>query len=105
MDIGMKIDQMIVPDRSPSIGGTEKGQTIEKAAEDFESFLLQSMLKELDKAMRITKRSFAEETQMSIFYEKVGDFMAKKGIGIKEMLVKYVERGAKVSPKKGEKVS
>lgn len=96
---------VVVPDRPTSIRGTEKGQSLEKAAEDFESFLLQNMLKELDKAMRLTKRSFSEETQWSIFYEKVGEFMAKKGIGIKEMLMKYVERGAKVSPKSGENVS
>lgn len=105
MDIGTKTDPVILPGRSPSVRPGDKGQSVEKAAESFESFLLQTMLKELDKAMRITKRSFAEETQMSIFYEKVGDFMAKKGIGIKEMLTKYIERGAKVSPRKGENVS
>jgi Rod binding domain-containing protein len=102
MDTGTKIDSLTAPGRKTSAGGAEKGQSMGKAAEAFESFLIQTMLKELDKATHITKRGFAEETQMSIFYEKVGEFMAKKGIGIKDMLMKYIERGAKVSPKKGE---
>jgi Rod binding domain-containing protein len=105
VDIGTKTDPIILSSTPQSMRTGDKGQSVEKAAESFESFLLQTMLKELDKAMRITKRSFAEDTQMSLFYEKIGDFMAKKGIGIKEMLVKYVERGAKVSPKKSENVS
>ncbi len=29
---------------------------------------------------------------MSIFYEKVADFLAKRGIGIKEAIMKYLSR-------------
>ena len=85
----------------PNIG-KDKNQSIEKTAEAFESYLLGTVLHEFAKATQMTKKSFAEETQMSLFYEKVADIMAKKGIGLKEMLSRYLERGAKVSGKNGE---
>jgi Rod binding domain-containing protein len=50
------------------------------------------MLKELGKASQLTKKSYTEETEMSIFYEKVGDYLAKRGIGIKEAIMKYLSR-------------
>ena len=62
----------------------------------------QAVLQEFAKATQWTKKSFAEETQMSLFYGKVADIMAKKGIGLKEMLSRYLERGAKVSGGNGE---
>jgi hypothetical protein len=41
---------------------------------------------------------------MSIFYEKVAGFLAKKGIGIKQVLERYADRGAKVFKENGEKM-
>jgi Rod binding domain-containing protein len=43
--------------------------------------------------------------QMSMFYEKVADYLAKKGLGVKEVIAKYAERGAKVSEMNGYKSS
>ena len=40
---------------------------------------------------------------MSIFYEKASEFMAKKGIGIKEVITRYLTRNdAKVFSGNGE---
>jgi Rod binding domain-containing protein len=102
MDLGMKIDPSAALFEAGKRTDTHKGESIEKTAEQFESFLIYSMLKELEKATYSTKKSYAEQTQMSLFYEKVGEVMAKKGIGIKEMIAKYAERGAKVLDENGE---
>ena len=102
MDFGTKIDPPVpmgIP--QPAIG-KNNSQSVKKAAEAFESYLLGTILQEFAKATQMTKKSYAEETQMSLFYEKVADIMAKKGIGLKEMLSRYAERGAKVSGKNGE---
>ena len=69
-------------------GGT---QDVEKVGREFESFFLYFMLKELDKITHVEKKSYMSETYRTIAYEKVGEYLAKKGIGIREMLVKYME--------------
>jgi Rod binding domain-containing protein len=70
-----------------------KGQkTSEKISQDFESYFITTMLKELEKTTRLTKKNYSEETYMSIMYEKLGDYLAKKGLGIKDMVQKYMER-------------
>jgi Rod binding domain-containing protein len=102
MDLGTKIDHSAALFEAGKRLDTNKSESIEKTAEQFESFLIYSMLKELEKAMPSIKKSYAEQTQMSLFYEKVSDVLAKKGIGIKEMIAKYTERGAKVLDKNGE---
>ena len=91
MDSGTKIDVLT---KSGDASGAKPGkrQAMEKAAEDFESFFLSNMLKEMGKASQLTKKGYAEETEMSIFYEKVGDYLAKRGIGIKEAIMKYLTR-------------
>lgn len=102
MDLGMRIDPSATLTETGSNMGARKGDPIEKTAEQFESFLISSMLREFGKAIQSTKKSCAEETQMSLFYEKVGDALAKKGIGIKEMITRYAERGVKVFHGNGE---
>ncbi len=82
---------------------TGKQATAAKTAEEFESFLLFTILKEFDRTTHFTKKSAAAETQMSIVYEKIAGFLAKKGIGIKEVLERYADRGAKVLKENGEK--
>ncbi len=81
----------------------EKKQ-MEKMAQDFEAHFITSMLKDLDKTAHFTKKSYREETTMAIMYEKLGDFLAKKGIGVKEMIQRYAERGeyTKVSSETGD---
>jgi len=81
-----------------------ESKTAKKLAQDFEAFFVTTMLKEMDKATHITKKSFMKETYSAIMYEKLGEYAAKKGIGIKDMLLKYIEMGgeAKVSNGKGD---
>ena len=68
-------------------------EKMEKVAEDFEALFIFNMLKELDKTTKLTEKGYMEETYMSIVYDKVSQFLAKnKGIGIKEMLMRYTER-------------
>jgi Rod binding domain-containing protein len=69
-------------------------EKFEKIAEDFEALFLFNMLKELDKMTKLSEKGYMEETYMSVIYDKVSQFLAKnKGIGIKEMLMRYSERG------------
>jgi hypothetical protein len=42
---------------------------------------------------------------MSVVYEKVADYLADKGIGVKEMLMRYADKeNAKVLQKSGDNV-
>lgn len=81
-----------------------KQATAAKTAEEFESYLLFTILKEFDRTTQFTKKSSAQETQMSMFYEKVAGFLAKRGIGIKQVLERYADHGAKVFKERGEKM-
>ena len=97
----------ISADGTPSLSETLKtkeSKTLEKLSTDFESFFITSMLKEMEKTTRLTKKGFQEETYMGIMYEKLGDYLASKGLGIKEMIQKYAARGeeAKVSGETGD---
>lgn len=75
----------------------------EKVCQNFESFMLYSMIKHLEKTTKMSKKGYAEETYMAIVYEKVADFLAEKGVGIKEMLMKYSDReNTKVIPRSGD---
>ena len=68
-------------------------EKMEKVAEDFEALFIFNMLKELDKTAKLKEKGYMEETYMSIVYDKVSQFLAKnKGIGIKEMLMRYSGR-------------
>lgn len=68
-------------------------EKMEKVAQDFEALFILNMLKELDKTTKLNEKGYMEETYMSIIYDKVSQFLAKnKGIGIKEMLVRYADR-------------
>ncbi|MEN6617406.1 MAG: hypothetical protein ABFD12_12685 [Syntrophorhabdus sp.] len=65
----------------------------EKVCKEFESFMLYSMLKYMEKTTNMSpKQGYAEESYMAIVYEKVADFLAEKGVGIKEMLMKYTDK-------------
>jgi len=75
---------------------------IEKVAQDFESYFLYVMLKEMEKTTNSSNKSYMKQTYMSIMYEKVGDYMAKKGIGIKEMIAEHLQKNIKVLKEKGD---
>lgn len=82
-----------------------KDINIEKVAQDFESYMIFTMMKELGKTTQGTKKSYSEQTYMSMMYEKIGDCLSKKGLGIKDMLIKYAEdRNIKVLKEKGDNV-
>jgi Rod binding domain-containing protein len=86
---------------------TLKGRSIKDvkaACEGFEAYLVSTMLNELQKTTGSSGKSYAEQTYFSMFHEKVAEFVAKKGIGIKDMLMRYMERSqnAKVSVGNGD---
>jgi Rod binding domain-containing protein len=82
------------PGSSVDDPSTMTPEKMEKVAGDFEALFIFNMLKELDKTTHLTKKGYAEETYMSVVYDKVSQFIAKnKGLGIKELLMRYSERG------------
>jgi Rod binding domain-containing protein len=84
---------------------SKTAKTAEKLAQDFEACFVTSMLKNFGKAVQTSKKNFAEDTYTAIMYETVGNFVAsKKGIGIKETVLKYLERenNTKVLAEKGD---
>jgi Rod binding domain-containing protein len=62
------------------------------ACEGFEAYLVSTMLNQLQKTTGASGQSYAEQTYFSMFHEKVAEFVAKKGIGIKDVLMRYLER-------------
>lgn len=79
------------------------GNDREKMCKSFESYFIFNMLQEMDKTTKFSEKGYAEQTYMSIVYEKVADFLAEKGIGIKDMLMRYTSKeDAKVLQKSGD---
>jgi len=78
----------LITNRKQNMDQAEK----EKVCESFESFMIFVMLKNLEKIAHFEKKESSEQNYMSIVYEKVGDYLAKKGVGIKEMLMRYSDR-------------
>lgn len=66
---------------------------LQKACEGFEAYLLSTMLKELQKTTNLFKKDNTSETYFALVNEKLAEFIAKKGIGVKEMLARYVQPG------------
>jgi Rod binding domain-containing protein len=82
-----------------------KELNVEKVAQDFESFMIFTMMKEMEKTTCGSKKNYAEQTYMTLMYEKVADYLSKKGLGIKDMLVKYMDdRNIKVLKEKGDNI-
>jgi Rod binding domain-containing protein len=100
MDIG-KIDPATVVQ---SVTGTRGNkESLKKAAEGFESYFISIILQELQNTTSLSKKGGAEEKQMSLVYGSMCDFLAKKGIGIKDMIMKYIDNGTKVPYETGDK--
>lgn len=62
-----------------------------KACEGFEAYLLSTMLKELQKTTNLFKKDNTSETYFAMVNEKLAEFIAKKGIGVKELLMRYAQ--------------
>ena len=78
----------------------------EKLCRNFESYFINNMLQQMEKTTNISKKEYPEQTYMSIVYEKVADFLAEKGIGIKDMLMRYTDKeNAKVISVGGDNTS
>jgi len=77
----------------------------EKACENFESFFVSLLMNELQKTINLSEKSFMEQNYMTMVNQKVSEFIAKKGIGIKDVLMRYLEHGgAKVSHSSTDKI-
>jgi Rod binding domain-containing protein len=65
------------------------------------------MLNQLQKTTGSSEKSYAEQTYFSMFHEKVAEFVAKKGIGIKDVLMRYLKRAesSKVSGGTADNIS
>jgi len=75
----------------------------EKVCKSFESYFIFNMLQEMEKTTKLSEKGYAEQTYMSLVYEKVADFLGEKGIGIKDMLMRYTDKeNIKVLPKSGD---
>lgn len=71
----------------------------EKACENFEAFFVSILMNELQKTAGFSDKSFMEQSYMTVANQKVSEFIARNGIGIKDMLMRYIEQGGtKVSP-------
>jgi Rod binding domain-containing protein len=72
------------------------GSSPEKVASGLESFFIFTLLKEMQKTTQ-SKKGFMQETYMSVVHEKLGEYLTGKGLGIKEAVMKYLQRdGTKV---------
>jgi Rod binding domain-containing protein len=109
MSGGLKINTGMGPAGAPGdaglsvMGAGSRNTTVnpEKVARDFESFFIFTMIKEMEKATLSSKKGFMQETYMSVVYEKLGEYLAGKGMGLKEAITKYLERdNIKVSASK-----
>ncbi|MCX7856672.1 MAG: hypothetical protein N2513_01620 [Deltaproteobacteria bacterium] len=61
-----------------------------KVAKTFESFFIFLLFKEMKKTVSLSKKSFTENTYWDILYEKASEYLAEKGIGIGNFLLKYI---------------
>ena len=90
----MKIpDQSLFLQENALKGIKGKGtKDLKSACEGFEAYLVSTVLNQLQKTTGSSEKSYAEQTYFSMFHEKVAEFVAKKGIGIKDVLMRYLER-------------
>ena len=92
--------------------GSLKGLTgrsdkdLKAACEGFEAYLVYTMLQECQKTVSITEKSNTEQTYFSMMNEKVAEVVARKGIGVKEMLLRYLKgtENSKVMQEKADNI-
>jgi Rod binding domain-containing protein len=105
MDIIIKPDEIGIVQSMTSASDRPNKAQLCKTAGQFESYFITQVLKELGKTISSSKKSYAEETQMAFMYEKMGEFLSKKGVGIKEMIMRYMDQGTKVPSGKSDNVN
>ncbi len=91
----MKIPDQSLFTQESALKGIKGKSTkdLKSACEGFEAYLVSTMLKQLQKTTGSAEKSYAEQTYFSMFHEKVAEFVAKKGIGIKDVMMRYLQRG------------
>jgi len=79
---------------------------LKTACEGFEAYLVYTMLQECQKTTSLSEKSQAEQTYFSMMNEKVAEVVARKGIGVKEMLIRYLKgtENAKVMQEKADNI-
>jgi Rod binding domain-containing protein len=97
----MKIDPLHSPVKTQKPAREEQ---IEKAAKEFESYFLFTMLKEMDKTTKLGKKENTQQSAyMAVVHEKVASVLAERGVGIKDAIVKNMT-GLKKIPRGDDKV-
>lgn len=71
----------------------KNSKDLKAACEGFEAYLVLTLLNELQKTTDLSEKSSAEQTYFSMLNEKVAEVVAKKGIGVKDMLLRYLQGG------------
>jgi Rod binding domain-containing protein len=88
-----------------SFSGPDPEKDKEKVCRSFEAYFINNILQQLQKTTQFSKKGYTEQTYMSVVYEKVADYLADKGIGVREMLMRYADKeNAKVLQKSGDNV-
>jgi len=82
----------------------KNSKDLKSACEGFEAYLVFTLLNELQKTTNLSEKSSIELTYFSMLNEKVAEVVAKKGIGVKDMLLRYLQGGqnAKVLAEKAD---
>jgi hypothetical protein len=76
------------------------------ACEGFEAYLVYTMLQECQRTTLLSEKSQAEQTYFSMMNEKVAEVVARKGIVVKEMLLRYLKgtENSKVMQEKADNI-
>ncbi len=64
---------------------------LKAACEGFEAYLIYTMLQECQKTVSFSEKNNSEQTYFSMMNERVAEVVARKGIGVKEMLMRYLK--------------
>ncbi|MDW8002885.1 MAG: hypothetical protein RMJ39_09560 [Deltaproteobacteria bacterium] len=62
-----------------------------KVARDFEALFLSLILKEMKKTISFSRKSLADSTYWDILFDKVSEYLAQRGIGLKNLFMTYLE--------------
>lgn len=95
--------------RRESVKGLMSGRAdkdLKGACEGFEAYLVYTMLQECQRTTSLSEKSQAEQTYFSMMNEKVAEVVARKGIGVKEMLLRYLKgtENSKVTQEKADNI-
>ncbi len=99
VDSGIRVRESVA-----TVVGRPNTTDAKGACEGFEAYLLSNLLNQLQKTTGFSQKSQAEQTYFSMFNEKIAEVLAKKSIGIRDILMRYVEhaKNSKVSGENGD---